>query len=76
MLWFRDYEEFFYQGVDFFDVIFGDVDLEQESSGEESGDKKPLDSTKLQNFLRSPFYKHWKGFIRVAEDKSVPAFIP
>ncbi|KAI6243618.1 Ptr-5 [Aphelenchoides fujianensis] len=68
MLWFRDYEEFFYTGVDFFDVIFGDVEPEDVGSGEETGEKKPLDSSKLQTFLRSPFYKHWKGFIRVAED--------
>ncbi|KAI6206014.1 SSD domain-containing protein [Aphelenchoides besseyi] len=68
MMWFRDYEEFFYQGADLFDVIFGDVEPEDVSSGTGTGELKPLDASKLTKFLRSPFYKHWRGFLRVAPD--------
>jgi hypothetical protein len=67
MLWTRDYQEYFYKDADFFDLIFGSAD--EVSSGESGSGVKPLDSSKLRSFLESPFYKHWKGFIRLAPDK-------
>lgn len=68
MLWTRDYQEYFYKDADFFDLIFGSVD--DVSSGENgTSGEKPLDASKLLSFLESPFYKHWKGFIRLAPDK-------
>lgn len=83
MLWTREYEEYFYkvtidqkiwfnifvQDLDFFDLIFGTGE-ETVSSGDgvNGTEKKPLDSSKLQSFLESPFHKHWKGFIRLAPD--------
>ncbi|KAI6191108.1 Patched domain-containing protein 3 [Aphelenchoides bicaudatus] len=69
MLWTREYQEYFYKDLDFFDLIFGAG--EDVSSGESvPGNKteKPLDSSKLPSFLESPFHKHWKGFIRLAPD--------
>lgn len=70
MLWTRDYQEYFHKDLDFFDLIFGTS--EDISSGEGvSGTSgvKPLDASKLMSFLESPFYKHWKGFIRLTPDK-------
>ena len=67
MLWFRDYAEFYEEGPNFFEVLFGEVDPQDASSGH-SG-VGPIDGHKLDRFFESPLYRHWLGFVRMAPDK-------
>lgn len=66
MLWTREYMEFFNKDVDFFDIIFGSVD--DTLSGEDFNEtkvEKPVDSSKLQSFLESPFHKVYTHYLTI-----------
>lgn len=66
LLWIRDYENYYVQGDPLYRAFFGAI--------EPSPTKKPKDKTKtgidfdkLDEFLSSPFYKHWKTFMKLDE---------
>ena len=59
-------------GVEATDDLFADDDDddEDEEGDEAAGSQVPreIDASKLSKFFRSPLYKHWKGFVRMAPD--------
>uniref|UniRef100_A0A1I7RJZ4 SSD domain-containing protein n=1 Tax=Bursaphelenchus xylophilus TaxID=6326 RepID=A0A1I7RJZ4_BURXY len=77
MFWLRDYIEYFHRDFDIWDVVFSDISEDDlASSGDEqvSEENVTLSSAKLKYFLTSPFYQHWKGFMKIGEDGFIDKF--
>ncbi|CAD5228802.1 unnamed protein product [Bursaphelenchus okinawaensis] len=74
MMWLREYIEYFKRDFDIWDVVFGGVSDSDIDEGSASGEDEQQDTNvtvtaaKLKYFLSSPFYQHWKGFVKVNKD--------
>ena len=68
MLWLRDYEKYYKEG-DFMEGLFSLLGFSSISL-EETPDKPiKMDFSKIDDFLLSPFYKHWKAVLKLGEKK-------
>uniref|UniRef100_A0A914ZN15 SSD domain-containing protein n=1 Tax=Parascaris univalens TaxID=6257 RepID=A0A914ZN15_PARUN len=74
LLWLRDYETFYEKGslTDLFSLFGLDVDSDRRKSDNKDPTKTGLDYDKLDDFLESPFYVHWKTFMRVTRTSDGP----
>lgn len=70
LLWLRDYEKFYEKGAptDLFSLFGFDVGSDRRKSNNDPT-KTGLDYDKLDDFLESPFYVHWKTFMRVTRTR-------
>uniref|UniRef100_A0A9J2Q5W8 SSD domain-containing protein n=1 Tax=Ascaris lumbricoides TaxID=6252 RepID=A0A9J2Q5W8_ASCLU len=73
LLWLRDYEKFYEKGspMDLFSLLGFDVGSDRRKSNNDPT-KTGLDYDKLDDFLESPFYVHWKTFMRVTRTSDGP----
>ncbi|CAG9541022.1 unnamed protein product [Cercopithifilaria johnstoni] len=78
LLWLRDYRTYWWEALlydfDYFsdDTITLTTTTPQLSKQGANFEKEMIDYSKLNDFLFSPLYKHWKNFLKLRNDSDIP----
>uniref|UniRef100_A0A915PGG3 SSD domain-containing protein n=1 Tax=Setaria digitata TaxID=48799 RepID=A0A915PGG3_9BILA len=72
LLWLRDYKTYWWEATIYdFDYFSDDTTALTTETSAIFG-KGMIDYTKVNDFLFSPLYKHWKNFLKIRNDTEIP----
>lgn len=77
LLWLRDYKTYWWEALLYDFDYFSDDNIALTTTAsiskyEANSGKEMLDYSKLNDFLFSPLYKHWKIFLKLRNDSNIP----